>query len=61
MRMQAIKEIQRATGIQKIQYGVPVYRTLGLTQHQANHDGRPWLRLRGADLPLSLLKGSRHE
>ena len=57
MRRQALEAIQRATGIAKIQYSVPVYQTLGLRLSQVSLHKRDWLLLKGKDLPLSLLEG----
>jgi len=46
-------KIAKKFGVNKIEYGVPLYLTLGLTKKQARKNY--YYMLRGCDMPLSLL------
>lgn len=54
MRLDALKVAAQVLGVQQIQYGVPIYRTLGMTKTELMADRRQWLRFSGESLPLSL-------
>lgn len=54
LRQNALKLAADVLGIEYIQYGVPIYRTLGLTKSDLDTDKRQWLRFTGETLPLAL-------
>lgn len=54
LRMLALKVAAKALDLGFIHFGVPIYRTLGLTASEAEKDGRPWLLSNGDNLKLEL-------
>lgn len=48
----ALEMAAQTLGVQKIHYGVPIYRTLNLTASELDKDSREWLKYSGHDLPL---------
>jgi hypothetical protein len=48
----ALAQAAKNLGVSKISFGVPIWRTLGMTKRQVLADERDWLRFAGADLPL---------
>lgn len=49
----ALRQAAANLGVSAIQFGVPIWRTLGMTKAQYANDRRRWLRFRGAELPLA--------
>lgn len=54
LSMAALKVAANRLGVKQIQYGVPVYRTLGFTRSELDKDSRHWLKHTGESLPLQL-------
>jgi hypothetical protein len=54
LRKPALEQAADVLDIEYIQYGVPIYQTLGLTKSELDADKRQWLRFTGETLPLAL-------
>lgn len=52
LRLVALQKAANVLGLEAIQFGVPIFHTLGMTRRQAEMDGRGWIMYAGADLPL---------
>ena len=52
LRKFVLQEAANILGVEKIQYGIPIFKTLKLTRQQAETDGREWLLSSGCDLKL---------
>ena len=57
LRLLATAAAAKVFGIEKIEYGVPIYQTMGLTKTEAFEvcrNGKMWILSKGADVKLSL-------
>ena len=52
LRSAAIGLAEEVLGVARIQAGIPIYRTLGLTKRAFLADSRVWVSYSGYDLPL---------
>ncbi len=55
-RKSALQQAAQRLNIEKISFGVPIWKTLGLTRNAAKSDGRPWLVYTGDSLPLEYVQ-----
>lgn len=51
-RAAALKQAALKLGIQKIEFGVPIWDTIGMLKCDVAVDERRWLLYKGCDLPL---------
>lgn len=54
LRMFALKAAAKALDLEFIHFGIPIFKTLGLTTSEAEKDGRSWLLSNGDNLKLDL-------
>lgn len=57
-RVDALRAAAARFGIARIQYGIPIWQTLGLTKGAFLADSRQWLRYTGEALPLTYVPRS---
>lgn len=60
LRQPALELAADVLNIEHIQYGVPIYQTLGLTKSEIDKDKRQWLWFTGETLPLALFWEERN-
>lgn len=54
-RLPALRKAAVNLRLDHIQFGVQIWKTLGMTRREARVDGRAWLMCSGANLPLALV------
>lgn len=51
----ALQQAATKLGVNSIQFGIPIWATLGMTKMDVVNDSRKWLMFTGSDLPLTLV------